>query len=276
MSVREPAVAGMFYPADAGTLRADVDEMLRDADEAANSGTERTGERAPVACIAPHAGHRYSGRCAAAAYVRLDADRIRRIVIAGPTHRVGIGALALSGDQAFATPLGEVEVDAQLEQIALEHPAVVVAPPVHAREHSLEVHLPFVQRRFPDATVLPIAVGDVTPEDVASLYASLLTDDDTALIVSSDLSHFETGAQAREHDADTIDRILQLDGPISGRDACGARPVNGLLTYAGAQQLRPNLIDYYHSGDTPWGDNERVVGYASVEFLRALPKHSDS
>lgn len=262
MSVRPPAVAGTFYPADPHELTAQVDAMLAVAANVAPSAPPH-----PVAVVAPHAGHRFSGRCASTAYTLFDPQRVRRIVLIGPTHRVAIGAAAISGDDWFATPLGNVRVDAQLQDIALDHPAVVVAPPVHAQEHSLEVHLPFLQRRFPEASVLPIAIGDVAPAQVASLLATLMVDDETVCVTSSDLSHFESATQAAEHDRTTIDRILALDATLTGHDACGVRPLNGLLEFARMRALKAHEIEYYHSGDTPWGDRERVVGYTSIAFV---------
>ena len=261
MCVRPAAVAGTFYPADANELAAEVDALLDSAASVAHATPAH-----PVAVIAPHAGHRFSGRCAAAAYTLFDPQRVRRIVLTGPTHRVGIGAAALSGDDWFATPLGRVRMDAELQEIALDHPAVVVAPPVHAQEHSLEVHLPFLQRRFPTASVLPVAVGDVPPAEVASLLDTLMVDDETVCITSSDLSHFETAEQAARHDRETIDRILALDSTLTGHDACGVRPVNGLLEFAKQRALCAREVAYYHSGDTPWGGRDRVVGYTSIAF----------
>lgn len=259
-TVRDAAVAGYFYPAGAERLRDDVDAMLADA-------RRRAPERSPMplrALVVPHAGYRYSGPTAADGYILLDPATIDRVLLLGPTHRVGIRGIAHAGADAFATPLGNVRVDAELAERALAHPAVVTAPRVHAQEHSLEVHLPFLQRILGDTPVLPLAVGEVHPETVAEVIALLADDPRTLIVVSSDLSHFETIDSARRHDAATIERILAADATLRPDDACGVRPLNGLLHHARKRGLRLELVSACNSGDTPDGDPHRVVGYAAV------------
>ena len=259
-SVRPPAVAGLFYPADPEVLRTVCDEFL------AAASTDPPAPEPVRAIMAPHAGYRYSGATAAHAYVQLDPTRIRRIILLGPTHRVGIRGIAFDGAEAFGTPLGEVPVDAELARVALAHPAVVTASAVHRDEHSLEVHLPFLQCRLDEFTVLPLAVGEVAPEVVADLLERLPLDDDTAILVSSDLSHYEPSRQAREHDARTLARILANEATLRPHDACGVRPLNGLLVHAATLGWTPELLDACNSGDLPDGDTRRVVGYASVAW----------
>jgi len=258
MSVRPPAVAGLFYPGDPAVLRRDVDGLL--AQVAAGPGA------APKAVVAPHAGYVYSGSTAASAYAALrDADQVRRVVLLGPTHRVGIDALALPGVAALATPLGEVPVWAEGVAAAAALPQVVVSARVHAEEHSLEVHLPFLQRVLPGVPVVPLAVGRVTPEQVAEVLEVLWGGPDTLIVVSSDLSHYHEYAEARRIDRATIDQILDLAGPLDHEQACGATPVNGLLVAARRHGLAPRLLAACNSGDTA-GDRRRVVGYAAVAF----------
>lgn len=264
-TVRESAVAGLFYPADPVTLRELCDELLAAAVDGAAAGASHDRDRVR-AIVAPHAGYRFSGPTAAIAYERLDPDRIDRVVLLGPTHRVGIRGMALDGAEAFGTPLGDVPVDADLAEIAAAHPAVVTEPRVHAQEHSLEVHLPFLQRRLGDFTVLPLAVGEVPPPVVADLLATMPADSRTVVLVSSDLSHFERAVAARRHDARTIERILAHDATLAGEDACGVRPLNGLLVHAEAQAWRGRFLAACNSGDTPDGDPQRVVGYASLAW----------
>lgn len=268
-SVRPAAVAGFFYPGDPARLRADVERMLADARARAAAAGRAPGPLA--ALVVPHAGYRYSGPTAADGYALVDPATVDRVLLLGPTHRVGIRGIAHDGAEAFATPLGGAAVDLDLAVRALAHDGVVVAPRVHAEEHSLEVHLPFLQTVLPHAPVLPLAVGEAPPEAVADLIADLADDPRTLVVVSSDLSHFESYDAARRHDAATIERILANDATLGPRDACGVRPLNGLLVHAARTGMRLELISACNSGDTPDGDRGRVVGYATLAARPAAP-----
>lgn len=265
MRVRPPAVAGLFYPGDPDALRRAVDGFLT-ADAGAGSASGGDGGAAgemPKALVVPHAGYVYSGAVAGHGYARAlpAAASIRRVVLLGPCHRVPVRGLALPGADALATPLGEVPVDADA---AAGLPHVTERPDVHEREHSLEVQLPFLQRAFPDAAVLPFAVGQATPEQVAEVLEAVAGGDETLIVVSSDLSHYHPYAQARDLDAATLDAVLALQR-LDHDQACGASPLNGLQLYAQRHGLHPVLVDACNSGDTA-GDKDRVVGYASVAY----------
>ena len=260
--VRAPAVAGLFYPAEPAHLRADVEAMLAAARRADDGGT------APAALIVPHAGYVYSGPTAALAWARAEArrGRVRRVVMLGPAHRVGVRALALPGCRAMDTPLGpvEVEVPAQIEELAAAG-LVVTRPDVHAAEHSLEVQLPFLAAVLPGASVVPLAVGWVAPDRAAEAIRPFLGSPDTLVVVSSDLSHYLPQAEARRVDDATIERILALRADIDHEEACGATGVNALLLAAGERGLVPRLLGSATSADTI-GSPDRVVGYAAVAF----------
>ena len=187
------------------------------------------------------------------------------MVLLGPTHRVAVDGLALPGAHAFATPLGDVRVVEPEPAVLAALPQVVVRPVVHALEHSLEVHLPFVQVALGDVEVLPLAVGRAAPEDVAAVLDAVWGGPETVVVVSSDLSHYLTYEQAATVDAVTVRQVLGLDGPLGHEQACGATPLNGLLVAAGRHDLRPRLLGACSSGDTA-GDRRRVVGYAAVAF----------
>lgn len=262
-TIRRPAVAGTFYPGESRTLARTVHELL--------DGTAPTQSAPATVYIAPHAGYIYSGRTAAIAYSLLarSADHIGRVVILGPTHRVAIRGIALPGATHLATPLGKVPVDDDGARLAASLPHVVTRPDVHEHEHSLEVHLPFLQHVLPDATVVPLAVGEVEPDAVADVLDALV-DEETAVIVSSDLSHYLPYDEARRADAATIEQIMSLE-PVHSRSACGARPVNGLLVWARRRGLEPELLDACNSGDTA-GTKDRVVGYAAVAFRERTPR----
>lgn len=264
--MRRPAVAGAFYPADPVALR----RMVTDFAAAGADGA------APKALIVPHAGYVYSGSVAGSGYARLApaAAVIRRVVLLGPVHRVPVRGLALPEADAFATPLGEVPVDEAAVGRIADLPQVVRSAAAHALEHSLEVQLPFLQSVLDDFTLVPLAVGDATPEEVAEVLERLWGGPETLIVVSSDLSHYHTWATARRLDGETIERILHGEMLDSYEQACGALPIDGLLLAAGRHGLTSRLVACCNSGDTA-GDRDRVVGYATIEFVEP-PEHADA
>lgn len=183
-------------------------------------------------------------------------------MLLGPTHRVAVNGLALPEAEVFATPLGEIRLDRSAMALLADLPYVVRSDLVHAQEHSLEVHLPFLQRTLDDFTLLPLAVGQASPEAVAEVLERVWDGPETLFVISSDLSHFLPYDAARQTDADTCRRILSLAGDIHPRQACGAFPINGLLLAARRHGLEIGQIHCCNSGDTA-GDRQRVVGYAS-------------
>lgn len=267
-AVRPPAVAGAFYPGERQTLSGTVASLLATAGARQNGASSAT----PKVLIVPHAGYVYSGEMAARGYARLSAARgtIRRVVLLGPVHRVPVRGLALPGTQAFATPLGEVALDAQAVAALSKLPQVVVNPTVHAREHALEVQLPFLQSVLDDFTLLPLAVGDATSQEVAEVLETVWGGPETLIVISSDLSHYLPYPTAQAIDRATVDRILALHGPLSHEQACGGTPINGLLLAAQRHHLQPELLGLCNSGDTA-GDRQRVVGYTAIAFTE--PRH---
>ncbi|MEO1765903.1 AmmeMemoRadiSam system protein B [Thiobacter aerophilum] len=258
-AVRHPAVAGTFYPEHAGKLDYDLDNLLRRA--------RKTTGPVPKAVIVPHAGYIYSGPIAASAYQRIAAgrDHIRRVVLLGPAHRVPVRGLALPGVDAFETPLGAVPLDQDAIARLRSLPQVVESAPAHAWEHSLEVQLPFLQKVLDEFTLVPLVVGDATPEEVAEVLERVLGGPETLIVISSDLSHYLPYDLARRIDGDTAQLILDLR-PVSHEQACGGTPVNGLLLAARRHDLKPELLDLRNSGDTA-GDHDHVVGYAAFAFV---------
>jgi AmmeMemoRadiSam system protein B len=259
-TVRPPAVSGLFYPDDPRELSAMVEGFL-------DSGTPAEGRRAPKAIIAPHAGYIYSGPIAGSAFGALAAAAaaIERVVLLGPSHFVPIRGLALPGDPRFATPLGEVRVEPEGAQASLRLPQVRVIPEAHAREHSLEVEIPFLQALLGEFDLVPLVAGEATGEEMAEVLERLWGGPETLIIVSSDLSHYLGYDAAQRADRETADRILALDGTLHSRQACGAVPVNGLLEVARRRGLVPELLDLRNSADTA-GDPARVVGYGAFAF----------
>ena len=264
-ATRPAAVAGMFYPADAHALRREVSALL-------SSATGAAGAMPPKALIAPHAGYVYSGPIAARAYAQVAAlaGRVRRVVLLGPAHRVALRGLALPGVARFATPLGEIEVDAAAVARLRDLPQVSESPRAHAAEHALEVHLPFLQATLGSFTLVPLVVGDATPAEVAEVLDALWGADETLIVVSTDLSHYLPYRVAQETDRATVDAMLALDPTLDPTQACGAMAVNGLLLAARRRGLTPMLLDLRNSGDTA-GDRARVVGYGSLALYAATP-----
>lgn len=260
-TIRQPAVAGAFYPGHAQTLIHDIASMLA----AATSGSTQA---LPKAIIVPHAGYIYSGQTAAIAFASLAGgkDQIKRVVLLGPVHRVPVRGLALPGVDGFATPLGDISIDQTAVALVSNLPQVVTSVAAHAFEHSLEVQLPFLQSVLGDFELVPFAVGDATPSEVAEVLEVLWGGPETLIVISSDLSHFLPYDTARTVDQETVQRILELHGPINHEHACGGTPINGMLLAARRHNLHPQLLELCNSGDTA-GDKNRVVGYASFAFM---------
>jgi AmmeMemoRadiSam system protein B len=257
--VRQPVVAGSFYPADPRALRALVADLLAHAPDA-------SGVAPPKAIVAPHAGYIYSGPVAATAYRRIEArwSEIERVVIVGPSHRVALDGLAVAASDAFASPLGEVAVDGHARDALAVLPHVAIDDAPHADEHSLEVHLPFLQHVLTRPwTLVPIVVGRAPAIEVADALASVWGGTDTLVVVSTDLSHYHDYPSAAALDRRTADAIVAREvDTIDPADACGAHPLRGLLELARRAGLEVELLDLRSSGDTA-GDRTKVVGYGA-------------
>jgi AmmeMemoRadiSam system protein B len=266
-TIRPAAVAGMFYPGDPAALAAEVATYLADAAPAAPG-------RGPKAIIAPHAGYIYSGPVAASVYARLAPlrGRVERVVLAGPAHRVYVSGAAVPSTARFDSPLGAVNLDTEAIATLLRLPFVEVSDAAHAREHSLEVHLPFLQAVLGTFRLVPIVVGDASPRQVAQMYQALWGGDETLIVVSSDMSHYLPYEEARRRDGNTARAILALEGNLDPEEACGAAPINGLIELAREKSLTVEQVDLRNSGDTA-GDRSRVVGYGAFTF-RAPSAHA--
>ncbi|MDH3672155.1 MAG: AmmeMemoRadiSam system protein B [Gammaproteobacteria bacterium] len=258
-TVRNPAVAGMFYPAKATELETMVGRYL---------GAAGVGGPVPKAIIAPHAGFIYSGAVAASAYARLAParDTVTRVILLGPAHRVAVTGLALPSVDSLATPLGDVPVDKQAITMIVDLPQVKVMDAVHESEHSLEVHLPFLQTILAEFSLVPLAVGQASPNDVGEVLERLWGGPETLIVVSSDLSHYHDYDTARRLDSATSRAIEQLrPEDIQYDHACGRVPINGLLHVARKRGMSATTIDLRNSGDTA-GPRDQVVGYGAYAF----------
>jgi AmmeMemoRadiSam system protein B/AmmeMemoRadiSam system protein A len=286
MMVRPAALAGSFYAADPVALMADVDAYLRDA---LSSNAVVTSKR-PKILVIPHAGYMYSGLVAAKAYTRLvsDVNTISRVVLISPAHREYFNGIALPDCLAFSTPLGTMAVD-QLGVAVLGGLSDVHCNALaHEQEHALEVHLPFLQRVFKDLpptrqpSIVPLIVGNISALVVSQVIERLWGNEQTLIIISTDLSHFHSYTQAMTMDSETCQKVLHYQTDISSVQACGANPLNAALHQARLRELQIEQLAYCNSGDT--GGNsaqgrERVVGYASFamyEDVNKPPQTSES
>jgi MEMO1 family protein len=259
VTVRPAAVAGLFYARSADELERTVRGHL--AAVPAGPGN------VPKAMILPHAGHLYSGSVAATGYRRLaDAGGgIERVVLIGPSHRVRLGGVATVSADWFETPLGRVPVDPDARAL----PGVTVNDAAHADEHSLEVHLPFLQVALRGWRLVPLVVGNAEPTEVAAVLEAAWGGSETVVIVSSDLSHHHSYDEAVSRDRTTAAAIEALElERVSPQDACGCRAIGGLLEVARRRGLAVRLLDLRNSGDTA-GPRDRVVGYGAFSVSGA-------
>ncbi len=270
-NIREAAVAGLFYPDKKEDLASDVNRYLKNARASALSSTDKEKQfdgGQPKAIIVPHAGYVYSAMTAAKAYIKLTnyVDTITRIILLGPAHRVYLKGLALSTATLFRTPLGDVPTDLSLHERLVQHPFVQIMNQAHSKEHSLEVQLPFLQVLLNKFTVLPIVIGDADVNDVLTIIESLWGGQETLIVISSDLSHFENYLSAQTIDKSTCHAIESLSPElIKQQQACGSIGIKGLLRAAKRHELGVRTLDLCNSGDTA-GDRNRVVGYGSWAF----------
>jgi AmmeMemoRadiSam system protein B len=261
--IREPAVAGSFYPAGAAALGAGVDRYL---------GTPR--DRAPaLGLVVPHAGYVYSGAVAGAAYAAVTAPP--RAIVMGPNHTgLGFARAALSPASAWRTPLGQVAADGPLGDALAGAPGVSPDAVAHAREHSLEVQLPFLQRLRPDLSIAGLCLSHLSYAECERLAAAVAEAAGAAgalLVASSDMSHYLPADEARAVDRRALEPLLALDAAGLYRRVheeeitmCGVIPTVVMLLAARALGAREaELVRYAHSGEVS-GDDDRVVGYAGV------------
>lgn len=261
LPVRQPAVAGQFYPENPETLRRSIRKYVEEA--MLPEGLE------PVrAIIAPHAGYVYSGPTAGYSFKALTAlpHRERAVFLLGPAHRAYFGGVALGNYSAFRTPLGDVPIAVdQVTEMLARSPLYVRAPEAHVYEHCLEVEVPFLQVTLADFCLVPMLFGDVDPREVAEELADHIDEDDL-VVVSNDLSHFHPYDQAQRLDRAVLEAVLNDDERgVLGGEACGRAPVVALMGIARLKGWKPHLLDYRSSGDTA-GDRMRVVGYGSVAY----------
>ena len=260
--IRQPAVANMFYPGDASELGDMVEGFLSKITPALPTP--------PKAIIAPHAGYIYSGPIAASVYAELtkSAHTIKRVVILGPSHRVAFYGLAVSDADYFHTPLGDIPLDKKTIQDLISQNIVTLFNQAHQFEHSLEVHLPFLQKIYDNnISIVPIVVGDATTQEVSRCIEAIWGDAETLIVISSDLSHYHPYNEAKQLDKDTCTAIEEYNiDAIHSENACGYIPIRGLLHFAKKRNLKVKTLDCRNSGDTA-GSKDQVVGYGAYAII---------
>ena len=277
-TVRQPAVAGQFYPAQPDELRRMVDEYLAQAAVPALPGNL-------VALIAPHAGYIYSGKVAAHSYALLKGRKVERVVVIAPSHFEAFPFVSVYNGDAYATPLGNVPVDKKFAaELAKLSPLIQLSsrghtPTQQQGEHALEVQLPFLQRVLGEFKLVPIVMGEQSYETERALGVSLakmIKGTDTLIVASSDLSHYHPYDEAVKMDEKTLAAIarwdyLSLSHNLELRiwEACGGGPIVAAMIAAerlGANQGK--ILKYANTGDVT-GDRSRVVGYGAVALIQA-------
>jgi AmmeMemoRadiSam system protein B len=273
-----PKVAGQFYPIDSKHLSSALESMEGEFEPVPLKGD-------PVGMLLPHAGYPYSGAVAALGYRSL-ARPVKTVIIAGPSDFVSFRGAALFAGESVVTPLGEIPVDVDVCEFLMScDKHIAEFPPAFAREHSVEVHFPLVQKYLPDAKVVPIVLGQGNENAVQSLAEALakLPEKEILFIASSDLCHFPDYEIAKKADEEFLEALLtgdekkveETDRRLMSKGIpdyhcthCGKEPVAALLRFAsrvGARDIQ--LLAKRNSGDVT-GDHSRVVGYAAVAFCK--------
>ena len=264
---RMPAVAGLFYEADPQALEKSLDLYL-----GAEAGPRRMSQ--PHLLIVPHAGYQYSAKVAAKAYKELSQfkDRIRNVILVGPSHRVAFRGIALSPADYFSTPLGKIPLNREINEELSRRPGFRYFEEAHLHEHSLEVQLPFLQKTLSSGfKIVPLVYGAADPAVLAEALAPYLGREDTVIIVSADLSHYLDYEAAQKQDRQTADKVAAALPEVEDHMSCGAVGINAALLLAQKRQLQPEMLDMANSGDAG-GEYNAVVGYGSWLFAENQKK----
>jgi hypothetical protein len=263
MSIRKPAVAGQFYPAEREKLLSTLKAFFLDEKK----------RKIGVAAIVPHAGYIYSGKIAASGFAML--KKVKTYVLLGPNH-TGLGKPAsISGSTEWETPLGRIKVDRKLAEEIATNTVAEFEESAHLMEHSIEVQLPFMQYLYGnDITIVPIVISGLGAEELIAFGKQLASiEQDFVIVVSSDFSHFVPESSAKEKDMDAIECIKAIDAKkfyelvfSNNLSICGYEPITALLSYAAAKQIKKVELVRYDTSARVTGDKSSVVGYASIIF----------
>ncbi len=261
MSSRNMSVAGTFYPAECSEINRYIDTF----NEAIKIPPHKVGARA---VISPHAGYVYSGFTANAAYRLIDTERIKRVVVIGPSHRVYLNGASVALYDSYSSPCGDLKIDKAYSQELIDRYVSLSFEPTAHAEHSTEVQVPFIQHYFDDIELVEIVYGDIDYSSLVPIIEEALSDEENFVVISTDLSHFYTLEDANKLDSICLRAVETMDLSTlnSGCEACGMIGVKAMLDTARKIGLQSQLVDYRTSYDAS-SDDTRVVGYMSALIL---------
>ena len=267
MSHREMSVAGSFYPNSKVKIEGMIAHYNKILD--GNIKDKRVFDIKPQAIIVPHAGYIYSAFTANIAFRLLAGRKPKRVVVIGPSHRVYLKGTSVADYDSYETPYGDIEIDKEFTKELKSKFSLKFIPDAH-HEHSTEVQMPFIKHYIPDAKVVELVYGEANPAKLSTLIDFCLAKEDTAVVISTDLSHYYNIKIANTLDKSCIDAVITLDVKKlnQGCEACGKIGVEAMIYSAKRNGLKPILLDYRTSADAS-GDNDKVVGYMSIAFVGA-------
>ncbi|MEW6027084.1 MAG: AmmeMemoRadiSam system protein B [Planctomycetota bacterium] len=285
MNVRESVLAGSWYQANPDTLRKEINKYLSNVKLPADAPNEVS------ALVSPHAGHQYSGQAAAYGYSLLKGKSFKRVIIMGPSHRVGFEGVSVSKATHYETPLGKVPLDRTACDKLIQSKLFSYQATADKMEHSLEIQLPFLQVVLEDGyKIVPLVVGEVDNYQETAKAIKGIIDDQTLVIASSDFTHYgddfgyvpftdNIKENLKKLDGEAIEQIISRspDGfqryiKSTGATVCGYKPIILLLYILGGEN-KATLLNYYTSGDLT-GDYLHCVSYASIAFSRGVLQYA--
>ncbi len=267
MSQRKMSVAGSFYPNSKVQIEGMIAHYNKILD--GNIRDKRVFDIKPQAIIVPHAGYIYSAFTANIAFRILASRKPKRVIVIGPSHRVAFKGISIADYDNYETPYGDIEIDKKFVKKLESKFGLKFIPNAH-HEHSTEVQMPFIKHYMPEAKVVELVYGDADPNKVSTIIDFCLKQPDTAIVISTDLSHYYNIKIANELDKTCIDAVVTLDTNKLHQEceACGKIGVEAMINSAKKNGLKPILLDYRTSADAS-GDVNRVVGYMSIAFVGA-------
>jgi len=267
--VRPAQVAGHFYPSNPDKLRKDIG-LLLDVTKPKEKIEKVFG------IIAPHAGYVYSGKTAAHAYNLLIGKKFKRVIIISPSHSEYFPGICIFEGDAYETPLGILKVDKDFREGLITDDIIIFkGNEGHRREHALEVQLPFLQTVLKDFKIVPVVMGEQSKRNIDTLAKKIaeVSDDETLIVASSDLSHFYSKSQADRLDSVIEKRVrefdfesLQMDLETHAGEACGGGPIVALMKAANLKNIRHSKVLHRSDSGDVTGDTKEVVGYLSAVF----------
>ncbi len=254
--VKEASVAGLFYPSDPIELSASIENFY--------SRSRSIKTKRPLAIIAPHAGHLYSGELATQALSLLKdyTEEVCKIAVIAPAHTLPLTGVAITSAESFRTPLGLIPIDHEENLSLQERQLVTLNDRAFANEHGIKVFLPIIQKIVPNFTLLPLVMGNCTASAAEEIIDKLIADN-FFVIISTDLSHSLPYLEAKRVDQKTAELIMKKRwSELNPQHACGHYALQGILKWCKNQNRTINQIDVINSGDTA-GDKSKVVGYGA-------------